>query len=215
MQSIHHELVYHLWRIRRKHPSRSPGSKGSMKTSSEGAREFQNRLLPIGGRASESMEFLELRDIVSGLKRELRRLLRENIRLHVTDTPEAGCRAKAFRCDIEDLIRHLVLDAHDAMPAGGTVCILTGTVALDAEYTRRHSEVPPGDYAMLTIRDTGDGSNAASLKALKRKAGIRKGRTLGLAACYDLIDQLSGHLTVSRQAHETVIKIYLPSAGGC
>ena len=98
------------------------------------------------------MEFLELRDIVSGMKRELRCLLRENIRLHVSDTPEAGCRAKALRCDIEDLIRHLVLDARDAMPAGGAVCILTGTVALDAEYARTHPEVPPGDYAMLTIQ---------------------------------------------------------------
>jgi signal transduction histidine kinase len=186
-----------------------------MKTSSEGARELQNRLLPIGGRASESTEFLELRDIVNRMKRELRCLLRENIRLHVSDTPEAGCRAKGFRSDIEDLIRHLALDARDAMPAGGAVCILTGTVALDAEYARTHPEVPPGDYAMLTIRDTGDGSNAANLKALKPKAGIRKSRALGLAACYDLIDQLSGHLTVSRQAHETVIKIYLPSAGGC
>jgi len=83
------------------------------------AREFQNRLLPIGGRACESMEFFELRDIVSAMKRELHCLLREDIRLQLSDTPDAGCRAKARRCDIEDLIRHLVLDARDAMPAGG------------------------------------------------------------------------------------------------
>ena len=160
------------------------------------------------------MEFLELRDIVSGMKRELRCLLRENIRLHVSDTSEAGCRAKALRCEIEDLIRHLVLDARDAMPAGGALSILTGTVALDAEYARTHPEVPPGDYAMLTIRDTGDGSNAASLKGLRQKADIRKGRSLGLAACYDVIDRLGGHLCVSRQARETVIKIYLSCAAG-
>jgi signal transduction histidine kinase len=159
-----------------------------MKTSSEGARELQNRLLPIGGRASESMEFLELCDIVNRMKRELRCLLRENIRLHVSDTSEAGCRAKALRCEIEDLIRHLVLDARDAMPAGGALSILTGTVALDAEYARTHPEVPPGDYAMLTVRDTGDGSNVASLKALGQKAAIRKGRTLGLLACYGFPD---------------------------
>jgi hypothetical protein len=183
-----------------------------MKTSSKGARELQNRLLPIGGPASESMEFLELRDIVSGMKRELRCLLRENICLDVSDTSEAGRRAKALRCGIEDLIRHLVLDARDALPTGGKVCILTGTVVLDAEYTRTHPEVPPGGYAMLTVRDTGHGSNAASLKALGQKAAIRKGRTLGLSACYDVIDQLSGHLCVSRHAHETVIKIYLPCA---
>ena len=158
------------------------------------------------------MEFLDLREIVRGMKQELRCLLRRNIRLRVSATPNADCRAKALRCDIEDLIRHLVLDARDATPADGTVCIVTGRVALDAEYARTHPEVPPGDYAMLTIQDTGDGSNAANLKALKPKAGIRKGRALGLAACYHVIDQLSGHLCVSRHAHETVIKIYLPCA---
>jgi sensor histidine kinase regulating citrate/malate metabolism len=83
-----------------------------------------------------------------------------------------------------------------------------------AEYARTHPEVPPGDYAMLTVRDTGDGSNVASLKALGQKAAIRKGRTLGLSACYGVIDQLGGHLCVSRHACETVIKIYLPCAGG-
>ena len=65
---------------------------------------------------------------------------------------------------------------------------------------------------MLTIRDTGDGSNAASLKALGHNAGIRKGRSLGLAACYDVIDRLGGRLCVSRQARDTVIKIYLHCA---
>jgi nitrogen-specific signal transduction histidine kinase len=99
------------------------------------------------------------------------------------------------------------------MPAGGALSILTGTVALDAGYARTHPEVPLGEYAMLTIRDTGDGSNAASLKALGHKAGMREGRSLGLAACYDVIDQLGGHLCVSRHARETVIKIYLPCAG--
>ena len=50
---------------------------------------------------------------------------------------------------------------------------------------------------MLAIRDTGDGSNAASLEALGHKVAIRKGRSLGLAACYDVIDQLGG-TSVSR-----------------
>ena len=181
-----------------------------MKTSSEGVGDFQNRLFPIGPRPSGMVESLELRDVVSGMKRELHCLLRQNIRLELSDTSDAGYGVKALRRDIEDLIRHLVLDARDAMPAGGELCILTSKVALDAEDTRTHWEVPQGNYAMLAIRDTGNGSNAESLKALKRKAVIRKGRSLGLTACYEVIDQLGGHLCVSRHAHETVIKIYLP-----
>ena len=88
------------------------------------------------------MEWLDLRDVVSGMKRELRCLLRENIRLQVIHTSDAGYRVKAIRCDIEDLIRHMVLDARDAMLGGGELRILTGMVALDAEYARTHPRFP-------------------------------------------------------------------------
>ena len=110
------------------------------------------------------------------------------------------------------LIRHLVLDARDAMPAGGALCILTGNVALDTAYARTHPEISPGNYAMLTICDTGDRSNAARFDSLGRDAPIRKGRSLGLTACYNVIDQFGGHVCVSRHASETVIKVYLPCA---
>jgi two-component system cell cycle sensor histidine kinase/response regulator CckA len=183
-----------------------------MKGSPQNVRGFQNRLLQIGRRTSEPVEFFELREIVRGLKRELRCLLRQNIRLNVCHASDSGGCVKAPRCEIVDVIRHMVLDARDAMPTGGTLRILTDTVALDAEYARTHPEVPPGDYAMLMVRDTGDQSNAAGPGALGPETGIRKGRGLGLAACYDAIDQFGGHLCVSRHAHETVIKIYLPCA---
>jgi hypothetical protein len=184
-----------------------------MKSSSEVGHESQNRLLPICGRGSETMAGLELREVVGGMIRELHCLLHENIRLQVSDSSEGGYSVKALRCDIEDLIRHLVLDARDAMPGGGELRILTGKVALDAEYARTHPEVPPGDYAMLAIYDTGDGSIAKSLGTIEREAIICKGRSLGLTACYDVIDRLGGHLCVSHLAHDTVIKIYVPCVG--
>lgn len=175
--------------------------------------ELRNQSLSMGRRISERREFLDFPEIVRGMKRELRCLLRENIRLRIVARHAAGGRAKTYRGEIRDLIRHLVLDARDTMPAAGALYILTGNVALGAEYARMHPEVPPGNYAILTIRDTGDGSNAASLETLGHTVCIRKGRSLGLAACYNVIDQLGGHVCVSRHAAETVIKIYLPSSG--
>ena len=183
-----------------------------MKSSSRSGHGFHNRILPIRGRTSETIELLVLRDIVSKIRDELDCLLRENIRLHVSDRSDPVSHVRAFRGELEDLIRHLVLDARDAMPAGGELNILTGTVALDMDYARTHPEVPPGEYAMLTIRDTGDGSNAATRKTLDEEVNIHKGRSLGLTACYNIIERLSGHLCVSRLAGETVIKIYLPCA---
>jgi hypothetical protein len=132
------------------------------------ARKFQNRLLPIGGRAFESMELLEFRDIVSGMKRELRCLLRENIRLHLSDTPDAGC-AKALRRDIEDLIRHLVLDARDAMPAGGAVCILTGTVALARNMRGRIRRFHPAIMQCSRSAIPATGRMSQALKRWDRK----------------------------------------------
>jgi len=146
------------------------------------------------------------------MKRELRCLLRENIRLRIVAKHAADGHAKIYRGEIKDLIRHLVLDARDAMPAGGALCILTGNVALDTAYARTHPEISPGNYAMLTICDTGDRSNAARFDPLGRDAPIRKGRSLGLTACYNVIDQFGGHVCVSRHASETVIKVYLPCA---
>ena len=158
-----------------------------MKTSSEGRRESQNRLLSICGRGSETMEWLELREVVSGMKQELQCLLRGNIRLKVSDTSDAGYRLRALRCDIEDLIRHLVLDARDAMPGGGELRVFTGKVALDAKYARTHPEVPPGNYAMLAICDTGDGSNAESLAYARGQSRHSQGpepRTHRLLRCH-------------------------------
>jgi signal transduction histidine kinase len=174
--------------------------------------QFCNQSLSIGRRISERVELLDFPEIVREMKGELRCLLRDNIRLRIVARHAAGGRAKIYRGEIKDLIRHLVLDARDAMPAGGALSILTGRVALDAEYIRTHPEVRPGNYAMLTIRDTGHRSSAATLDPLGRDAPIRKGRSLGLTACYNIIDQFGGHVCVARHASETVIKIYVPCA---
>jgi hypothetical protein len=173
--------------------------------------EFRNQSLSMG-RISERREFLDFPEIVRGMKRELRCLLRENIRLRIVARHAAGGRAKTYRGEIRDLIGHLVLDARDAMPAGGALYILTGNVALDAGYARTHPEISPGDYAMLTICDTGKRSNAANLEPPGGDAPIRKGRSLGLAACYNVIDHFGGHVRASRRASETVVQIYVPCA---
>jgi len=88
--------------------------------------EFRNQSRSIGRRIPERREFLDFPEIVRGMKRELRCLLRENIRLRIVAKHAADGHAKIYRGEIKDLIRHLVLDARDAMPAGGALCILTG-----------------------------------------------------------------------------------------
>jgi len=156
----------------------------------------------------EETQVLNLQDVVRQMAEELRALLRENIRLEYGRPSEReSAPVKAVRGEIEDLLRHLTLDARDAMPEGGSILIQTGTVAFGAEHRGTHPEIPPGVYALLTIRDTGDGSNATA-----RNGWLKKGRSLGLNACFNAIEKYDGHLCVSRRAHETHVSIYFPRA---
>ena len=178
----------------------------SMKTRLK-RREFQNRLLPIGGHASESMTFRAWRN----RQRNETGATFSAARKHpseVSYTLETGCDKSSSRRN-----RRI----YSAPGARRTRCYADGRCALDprrddpqdAEYARTHPEVPPGEYAMLTIRDTGDGSNAANLKALKPgRKSARVGRSDSPPAMMSLIS--SAGTFVLGHAHETVIKMTYP-----
>jgi signal transduction histidine kinase len=107
---------------------------------------------------------------------------------------------------MRDLILHLVLDARDAMPDGGSLSITV-------EHTRI-SEVgglypeSRGDYVTVTVRDR----PVRPVAQVSEKMDLRvvKGRGLSLAASYDAIKRCDGHIGVSRRAGETLVRIFLP-----
>jgi CheY-like chemotaxis protein len=105
------------------------------------------------------------------------------------------------------------------MPAGGKLIIETGTVVLDEDYARSHSDVAPGSYAMIAVSDTGTGIPAAMLDKVfnpfftSKDPG--KGTGLGLSMVYGFIKQSAGHIMIySEEGHGTTIKMYLPPASG-
>ena len=140
-------------------------------------------------------EQVDLSDVVGEVDAELRCLLGPAIRIVIGGLP-AGQAApvRAGHAEVVDLLRHLALDARDAMPAGGTVTIRTG----------RLGAVP--ECAAIVIHEVPD------LFAADGDAPIRKGRSLGLAASYEAIERAGGHLHVSCRHHETVLTICFPLA---
>jgi signal transduction histidine kinase len=58
---------------------------------------------------------------------------------------------------MEQVLMNLAINARDAMPDGGKLMIETANVALDAEQANQLGGISPGEYVMLTVRDTGDG----------------------------------------------------------
>jgi hypothetical protein len=86
----------------------------------------------------------------------LERLISADVNLVLSLDPAAG----AIRADaghIEQVIMNLVVNAKDAMPNGGKLVIETAHRDVDERFAESLADVVPGQYAALTVSDTGTG----------------------------------------------------------
>lgn len=134
---------------------------------------------------------VDLEKVVGSARAELGCLLGPQIRLEtgVLADSEPG-RVSVGRDEIEDLLRHLMLDARAAMPSGGLLTIRTGRLGT------------PADCGALVVHEVPDAPGGSHI--------ARKGRSLGLDAAYAVIERASGHLHISCRDGATVITLCLP-----
>ncbi|WP_194164638.1 hybrid sensor histidine kinase/response regulator [Microvirga thermotolerans] len=121
-------------------------------------------------------------------------------------------------CDanqLENALLNLVINARDAMPAGGRIVIGTANLsAPDAAAAAGHG-VTPGDYVVLSVADEGVGmSQDVMEKAFEpffTTKPIGQGTGLGLSMVYGFVKQSGGHVRIQSQpGRGTTVTIYLP-----
>ena len=117
--------------------------------------EADHRILSIGQPAEINLTVFDLNRLVNGMRDELRGLLREDIRFDISGLSAERCLVKADRCQMRDLVFHLVLDARDAMPHGGSLSIVIERRRIDKAHMSTPLE-PTGDYVMVAVRDMPD-----------------------------------------------------------
>jgi len=179
------------------------------------AAQLTQQLLAFARRQVIEPRVLDLNRLVRGLEPILRRLLRENVDLRFATAPDLR-RVRSDPARLEQAIVNLSVNAHDAMPEGGTLTIETRNVELDAEACRRHPELRPGSYVLLAVTDTGHGMSSETLERVfepffttKRDHG---GTGLGLATVHGVVKQSGGEILVySEPGRGTTFKIYLPA----
>jgi len=150
---------------------------------------------------------------VAGLSR---RVIAENIRIEQRLSPEAGS-VMADAAQMHQMLMNLVVNARDAMQAGGTLTIETSRYWMDAADAGR-LDMAPGDYAVLTVKDNGIGMDepvrARMFEPFFTTKPVGKGTGLGLATVYGLVRQSCGAIAVeSRPGAGTTFRIYLPRVG--
>ncbi|MBL0275485.1 MAG: PAS domain S-box protein [Anaeromyxobacter sp.] len=158
---------------------------------------------------------LDLNELVVRTERMLRRVIGEDVDLRCLLSPEPWL-VRVDPSQLEQVILNLAVNARDALPGGGRITIETGQATLDEAYTRRHADVQPGDYMLLTVSDDGVGMDPETLSRVFEPFFSTKGPQgtgLGLATVYGIVRQSGGHVAAySEPGRGTTFKVYLPRA---
>jgi hypothetical protein len=159
---------------------------------------------------------LDLNSLIADTHKMLRRLIPEDIEL-TTHLDPAVYPVLADAAQTQQVLINLVLNSRDAMPQGGQLRIETANAELTKSYARKHSEVKPGAYVLLTVSDTGCGMDKETLARLFEPFFTTKvqgkGTGLGLATVYGIVKQSGGHIEVTSQPGQgTTFRVFLPMA---
>src|SRR5262249_19240420 len=118
------------------------------------ASALTSQLFAFGRRDPLAPRVLDLDLIVADMERLLRRLIGEHIELVARRSKSLG-NICADPGQIEQVIANLVINARDAMPAGGTGTLATANVDLETALYDGELGAPPGAHVLITGPHTG------------------------------------------------------------
>lgn len=164
-------------------------------------------------------QHLDLNVEVREVEKMLKRLLGEKVKLELI----CGIRPAmvfADRGQMHQMIMNLVINAHDAMPDGGTITLGTEAFTIDTDFAAQFDyPVEVGEKVMLRVQDTGTGIDDEHLARIFEPffttKDVGRGTGLGLSTVYGIVKQSGGYIWVeSEQGRGTEFKICLPAASG-
>ena len=166
------------------------------------------QLLAFSRKQTLRAEVLDVRDTLADLTHLLNRLVGERVTLSLQHDPVLGA-IRADRRQLEQVLMNLVVNARDAMPAGGEIRIVTEALHLSRPMERDRATVPPGDYVCVKVIDQGTGIAPDKLQKVFEPFFTTKrtgeGTGLGLSTAYGIIKQTGGFIFVDSA----------PGAGAC
>jgi two-component system cell cycle sensor histidine kinase/response regulator CckA len=181
----------------------------------ERATALSRQILTFGRKQISQTMPESISAIVSGFSRMLRRLVGDDVELSFELADDLWY-VLADRAQLEQVLANLIVNARDAIVGEGRITVRTRNVSLSADDLEvRSSGLPPGDWVLCEIEDTGAGIAPELLGRVfepffTTKDQI-KGTGLGLSIVYGLVLQHGGHIRCdSEPGRGTVFRMYLP-----
>lgn len=174
------------------------------------------QLLAFSRRQHLSPQRVDLNAVVAETDKLMRRLLSAGIAFETSFDADIPV-IVADPGQVQQVILNLVVNARDAMPAGGTLRVSTGSTIVETSGTPRgDAEGAPGSYVTLTVSDTGHGMDAETRSRIFEPFFSTKaeghGTGLGLSTVYGIVRQSGGFIRVESVVGEgTTFQVLLPA----
>ncbi|NTU76704.1 MAG: response regulator, partial [Alphaproteobacteria bacterium] len=187
-----------------------------MQIKQNGARaaNLVRQLLAFSRQQTLQPKVLNLVDVLSELTNLMRRLIGAQIKLEMIHGRDLGL-VKVDQGQLEQVIINLIVNARDAMPNGGIVTVRTRNHHQKDASLRGQDEMPPGDYVVVEVSDTGIGIPRENLQRIFEPffstKEVGSGTGLGLSTVYGVVRQTGGFISVeSRVGHGTTFTVFFP-----
>jgi len=183
-------------------------------TSAERAAGLTQGLLAFSRKQVIKKSPANINKIVKNIEKLLVRIIGEDIEFKtVMSAEDLVCMVDTTQ--IEQILMNLSANARDAMHDTGMLTIGTERMWLDDAYVKYHGIKKGGHYAVMTVSDTGEGMDDATIERIfdpfftTKEMG--RGTGLGLSIVYGVVNQHDGFIHVySEPGNGTTFKIYLP-----
>ncbi len=189
----------------------------SIQAAGEHAASLTSQLLSFSRRQVLQPRVVLLNEVVIRTQQMLASMIGQQIALNMRLDPGVG-RVRVDPVQLQQVLINLVINARDAMPAGGKLLIETSSTVLEETAIDPAVRVPSGSYVLLAVTDTGLGMDAATrahaFDPFFSTKGTGQGVGLGLASVYGVVKQSGGYVFVESEPMQgTQVRVLLPAVG--
>ena len=185
-----------------------------IKQNANRAASLVRHLLAFSRKQTLRPQVLDLGEALSDLTMLLRRLIGEKVALTVVHGRDLWP-VKVDISQFEQVVVNLAVNARDAMPGGGRLQVRTSNVTKHDSERYRGKGMPPADYVLVEVVDSGTGIPAKIVDKIFEPffstKEVGKGTGLGLSTVYGIIKQTGGFVYVDTVENQgATFRIFLP-----